>query len=266
MPDETQLQDAPAVEGSGTQPANDTPEQPPTGATEDASAPAVPEPEPEPQQDEAAQLRAELAAIREERALLMEAIKQQRQPEAPKPQAEPDIDIGKIVAENFAGEPAAAIAKVTAALEAKFAKKYAPRDEVQHVQQTTVQMAVDAQLRETGSQFEGKGVPAADVAAAQKMIREDMAKYPGQQLWRSAEAAFQEKLGLITLERQYAKADTLQAKKNNVMARQQKQVAPVNTAPAGTGKVEFNPKELRKKAGRKLTTQELLDAMAKTGA
>lgn len=261
MPDEQNTPNV-AVEESGVAPAEPQPgEVPPAPET-----PPAPEPEAAPVVDDRyAAMEARLAAAEERERRYLQMLEKQ-QP-APAPAAAPEPDEKSVVDQYFQGATAEGLSKFAEVMEAKFAKKFAPREEVQQVAATTAHMSVEAQLRETAVALQGQNIPAADITKAQKMIREEMAKAPNQKLWRSPEAAYHEMLGRIEQERKYSQAEIAKQKKVNVVQRQQKNVAPVSEAPSGSGKVELDVKkwikDFHRTNKRRPTDDELFAEVAK---
>lgn len=260
MPDEQNTPNA-VVEESGVAPAE--PQQgevPPAPET-----PPAPEPEAAPVVDDRyTAMEARLAAAEERERRYLQLLEKQQPAPASTPEPEPDEKA--VLGQYFQGTTAEGLTKFAEVMEAKFAKKYAPREEVQQVAATTAHMSVEAQLRETAVALQGQNTPA-DIARAQKMIREEMAKAPGQKLWRSPEAAYHEMLGRIEQERKYSQAEIAKQKKVNVVQRQQKNIAPVSEAPSGSGKVELDVKkwikDFHRTNKRRPTDDELFAEVAK---
>lgn len=249
--------------------SNATPEQ---AATQEPTQEETPQaqqnepaplaPAPAPMNDEVAQLRAQLA---EQRELMAQLMNQRQQLPPPQQEAEPDIE--KYILDNFQGESAQAMAKIFKNMEQRIARQYARREELQQTAMQTQQVAVSYQEQQAQNALRSRGVPDADIQEIAKRVNERASKHRGQQLWTSAENAYKETLADLMIERQFAQADKAQQARQAVQARQAKQFVPAsNVAPAGTGKVKIDVREIRKQAGRRLSTAELLEAVEKAGA
>ncbi len=252
------------AENSATPEQADTQESAPEETPQaQASEPAPLAPALPPANDEVAQLRAQLA---EQRELMAQYMRGQQAP-ASVPPPEPELDIEKFVSDHFQGESAAAMAKVLKHMEQRIERRYARREELMQTAAQAQQVAVSYQEQQAQNSLRSRGVPDADIQEVARRVNERANKHRGQQLWTSADNAYKETLADLLLERQYAQADKAAAARAAVQARQQKAVVPVsNAAPTGNGKVKIDVREIRKQAGRKLSTAELLDAMEKAGA
>lgn len=235
-------------EPDATADANDTPDA--------QTDPTPPAPTTDPRM---ADLEARLARA-EEREKEYLRVMERLAPQQQAPAAEQEIDIKKWIAENTEGATATVLAQFADMIERKHAR-FATKDDIRHTAETTQQMAAQHEEQQAQETLRKRGWTDADIAEAKKRVWETAAKNPGKQLWRSAEAAYREMLGEITTERQFAQADKAQAAKQAVKDRQAKQITPTNAFPAGEGKIKLDLKELRKKAGRPLKTEEVLAAL-----
>lgn len=274
MPEETEQQNA--GEGSeGTPPPPPADADAPPVETEGSPAPA-PEPEPEPEVDRFAALEARLAASEERERKYLEMLERQQQPKPPQPQEEPEPDIEALIREHTAEDERGLntrtfLTKLTAAIEKRVERKH--RREVEPMRLTTAQMAQQQEDQQVQAELRARKIPDADIAEAKKRIHDWAQKHPNQYNpdWPNAKIAYKDMLADIQQERLYGEADKAAAKKQNVAARQQRQVQPIQSEPpAGSGKVELDVKKWRsdfvKTHGRRPTTDELLQETLKTGA
>lgn len=237
-----------------------TDEQLPDDTADDDLPPEEPEAELE-QPSEIDELREQMKALqaREERYLAL--LEKTGQSPAPASQPEQEVDVYKILEDTFEGETLAAMKGVVGALE----KRYARAADVQQYQQTTQSMALKNEESQTMAEFVSKGVPQTDVDEAHRRIYQWARENPGRQNpeWSSPRAAFRDVLNDIMIERNYAKADAAVARKAAVKQRQAKVATPAGVTPSGSGKVKVDVLELRKRLGRKPTTQELIEEAEK---
>lgn len=232
-------------------------------ATDDANAPTDAQTDPTPPaptiDPRIAALEAQVARA-EEREKEYLRVMERLAPQPAATAAEPEVDIKKWIAENVQGDSAKILEQFADLMERKHAR-FATKDDVRQTTETTQQMAAQHEEQQAQDALRKRGVPDADIAEAKKRVWEAASKSPNVRLWRSAEAAYREMLGEIATERQYAQADKAQAAKQAVKDRQAKQITPTNALPAGEGKVKLDLKELRKKVGRPLRTEEVLAAL-----
>lgn len=259
--------------------------EPDSGALPDADDPQpqgdLPAPEPgddegpQPDEpDEVSLLRAEIERMRardeERERRLMDLLERQNQ--KPEPQGEPDIDPRQIITDSFQGQSAEALLKVVDALESRYSKQFARRQDIDPLQRQTAQMARSHEEQQAMQSLRSRGVPEADVKEIQNRITEWAKAHPGQvnPNWPSAEAAYAQVFGEIAQERLYGQADAARKRKEAVVARAAKNKTPVNEPPAGSGKIELDlrkqAKKSRKELGRARTTEEILEDLEKASA
>lgn len=224
----------------------------------EADDPPVPAPTPAPEDDRFAALEARLAASEERERKYLEMLERSQQSKDTTP-VEPDIDPLALIDQHFEGATGDALRKVVAALESRYSKRFATRDDVAQYQTTTAQMAATQAEQQAQAALREKGVADADIKTVQDRIWTNF-KRDGRARYNSAEEAYRAELGELLLERQYAKGDSAAAAKQRVNERAAKTATPSPAAPSAQMAPKLDVRALRKEKGRRLSVLEIAEA------
>jgi hypothetical protein len=222
---------------------------------EESPPPPPPPPDPEIEQWKSRAERAEQEREREREMFKEYIAKINPGQPAQKQEDDPDKALADVLA--MADEPTQ---KLLLKYQQALDRRYATRNTVDEVRQVTGNLARTSQEREAQEALRAKGVPDDDIKAIRTSI--DKLAQQGRK-WDSPMSAYKEIHHDMMMERQYDAAESAAAKKAALDARQAKQATPTGAAPTGSGKIKLSVKDIRAKAGRRLSTYELAQEVEK---